>query len=385
MSTRDKDWRGNPNKSGEGSPADLELTAQAWEKLQSKLQVEERAPQWSAWSHNMKSPQASETITGQLGAAAGDKLQDEDSPSVLGQAEASSTKTGRSNRWSARSRRWAGAAVAACLGIAIVATPTGNQALAALLNQFRMQQVTEVQENDLESLLMFAVGDGNRREEINKFGTFTRESGPSYGKVTAEQAEAVIGQPLVLPSDFKDSPYTLYLSSTDEMTFTIHVDEINKAMKRMGASKLLPVSVDGKTIKLKQSPTLRISQEQDGGYSISQQPAPVIEVDPSVPVSEALEAVLDFPLLPEYYKESLRRSEITGGGSIPLPVVTGQQAEKIRIGLTDVLLLRSELMNKKFHYRAVWVQHGMLIELSGDKLLTSREAMVEKLKELVGK
>ncbi|WP_159884023.1 hypothetical protein [Paenibacillus puerhi] len=378
-----------------------ELTAIAWEKLQARLKPEERAPEWTAWSRGTAelpsfeldeafAPEASrnddlEVRSGKDGAATLYPANTGfSSANGKRRTESSHPRAGRTRRFAIRYTKWAAIAAAVCIGVAVIATPSGNQALASLLNQFRMQQVTEVHVDDLERLLYSAVGDGNRREEINKFGTFTRQTGMNYGKVSAEQAESVIGSPLVLPAELRSDSYSLNLSAVDEITFTINVKEINQAMKRMGATKLLPESVNGKTIRLKTGPKLHaIPGREKGGYSLSQQPVPVVEVEGSVPITEAMEAVLDFPLLPEYIKENLRRADMTSGGSIPLPVITGQQTEKVKIDSTDVLLIMDQDWENSVYYSASWVQNGLLIQLYGNGSLTSREAMLDKTKELI--
>lgn len=373
-----------------------ELADAAWTKLQSKLAQEPVQPQWSRWSEQMTTGAAAPltaAITGESAAAPSLSPEPNIGPraSRPGSDSAGKKTSGSFAVWMQRNKKWVASAAAVGVIAVTIATPSGNQALAAILNKFRMQQLTVVQEEDLQAILSGAFGDGKERESINKFGTFSQTSGKSVGEVDASEAAKLLGHKLVIPSDYSTKNNNFYVSPTNSITFNMNVDEVNKAMKRLGATKLLPDSVDGKPITLEMGAAVHLYVPVDPeekidskGYSFTQMTLPTITVDPSIPVAEALDAVLQFPLLPSNLKESLQTAGILQGGSVPLPIIENGQVEKIKVEGMDVIV-STNLYNqgKKAYYSATWVKQGQLFRLDGSNALTSREALIAKATELI--
>ncbi|UUZ85594.1 hypothetical protein LJK88_20060 [Paenibacillus sp. P26] len=118
-------------------------------------------------------------------------------------------------------------------------------------------------------------------------------------------------------------------------------------------------------------------------YHVSQQAVPVVTVDPSIPVAEALNAVLDFPALPDYLKNGLRQSSILSGGGVPLPVISSGETEKLSVGGVQVVLT---VQGSKDHpyYSATWVKDGQMFTFGGGNRYTDKASALEKIKELIG-
>ncbi|TBL80663.1 hypothetical protein [Paenibacillus thalictri] len=391
---------------------ELERTDAAWAKLQQKLKLEPEQPQWAQWSETYSADAA---LTGsnrvreaeESTASAGSMLSsdapaaaDEADPAARygtaadSRADRSANRSGAFGSWLRKRKRWIAAVAAVAVVAVTVATPTGNQALAAILNSFRMQQLTVVQQNDLQTLLNSAFGDGKEREAINKFGTFTNVSGKSMPEVEASEAAKVVGHKVIFPKEYNMKK--VYISPSNSITFRMNVDEVNKTMKRLGAKKLLPESVDGKPITLEMGPMVHLYVLQGSdekrdvpipGYSFSQTPVPTVTVDPSIPVSEALDAVLQFPLLPEGLKENLKTASVLQGGSIPLPIIENGQVEKVKLAGVDVIITTNTydrgVEGQRAYYSATWVKDGQLYRLDGSNALTDRQAVVNKATELI--
>lgn len=366
---------------------------EAWKRLQEKLAEEPVQLKWKHWPaetleverelHEQKQeiPPSVAAAEHQAGSIS-HNVENDGKQSADRNADRS-----RGLAWLRKRRKWAGFAAACAVFAVVVASPAGNEALASILNKFRMQDVTVVQEEDLRSLFNQMSPDGKTREQINKFGTFTQTSGTLQGAYDPEEAAKVLGRKLTIPADFKaDEEHKIFVSPSNKLTFTIHVDEVNKAMKRLGAKKLLPDSIDGKPITLELGETVNYNMEDKERklyYHVSQQAVPVVTVDPSIPVAEALNAVLDFPLLPDYLKNGLRQSSILSGGSVPLPVISSGETEKLSVGGVQVVLT---VQGSKDHpyYSATWVKDGQMFTFGGGNRYTDKASALEKIKELIG-
>ncbi|GGA32465.1 hypothetical protein [Paenibacillus physcomitrellae] len=266
-------------------------------------------------------------------------------------------------RGSGRARKWTALAAAAAVAAVVTVTPAGNKALASILGQFRMEQVTEVNEKDMEQLFNSVFQSGISDKEINRFGTFTVETGKGYGELTAQEAIKEAGVPM-LPESVTGKQQHIYVSPGSKLSLTMKVNEINKVMKQLGASKLFPSSIDGKTITLESSPIVYYDValgSKDIVGNLSQTRVPSVSIDDTADVHEAIEAVIQFPLLPQQLKESLQQSQFLTTGEIPLPVFTenGTQTQQIAIGQTKVLLNTHHYQDSK-QLEAIWVKDGSL-------------------------
>jgi hypothetical protein len=366
-------------------PSEAQRTDEAWQRLQQRLALEPMQPKWASAGYGPSAAVPAEPD--REGPAAADER--------AAQAPAPTPQPGdRADRRqpAARSRlrkgrRWAILAAACCVFAAIVATPAGSDALAAMLNKFRMQQVTVVQEDDLRSLFEQLAPEGQTREQINKFGSFSQTSGKLQGEYTPDEAAKLLGRKLIVPeaptADGKAPK--LYITPSNKLTFQINVAEVNGAMKRLGAKQLLPSSINGKPITLELGESAQFNIQDDSRktwYSFTQQPVPVVTVDPSIPVSEALKSVLDFPLLPAHLKESLQQSDILGGGNVPMPVFAQGHADKVNVNGTEVVVTESA-RGDQASYEATWVKDGQLYQLSGGNRFTDKTSLLAKIKELM--
>lgn len=288
-----------------------------------------------------------------------------------------------------RARKWIALAAAAAVAVTVVITPAGNQALASILGQFRMEQVTEVNEKDMEQLFNSVFQSGISEQEINRFGTFTVETGKDLGEMSVTEATAAAGVP-ELPEAVTGKQQHIYVSPDSKLSLKMNVEEINKVMKQLGASKLFPSSIDGKTITLESSPTVYYDVplgENTISGSLSQTRVPSVALDDTADVQEALDAVIQFPLLPQQLKTSLQQSQFLTTGEIPLPVFTesGAQSEQVAVGQTKVLLNTRHYQNAK-QIEATWVKDGVLYNYNvyfNKEQAATEEQFRTKLQELV--
>jgi hypothetical protein len=374
----------------------------AWEKLQKQLVNEPVNAQWVRWSKQANElAYKDQTNEDDLSLISGEEAvtySKLDKTAVNYQYEpmniSDSHRSGLWMNWMKRNRKWLSGTVAASVLAATLFTPVGNQALAAILNQFRMEQVTVIQQDDIEQMMNSVFTNGQSQEAANNFGAFTHTSGTLNGEYSLAEAEKLLNRKLILPQGFDLNKVDI--SPSNEITLNLHVDEVNKALKRLGAKKLLPQSIDGKPVTLNFEESVSASQQvtidgEQHSISFSQTAAPSIDVDPSIPVEEALDAVLQFPFLPDYLKDSLKKSGVLDNGKLPLPVVANGTVEKHTIDGVEVVMTQQKYnMGRKknnesveqTYYGLTWVKKGQLYNISGDGF-TNPEAAFKLAEELI--
>jgi len=359
----------------------------AWNKLASRLANLTPHPHWEAWERErpaVDGPVLSQGAADEKPASAAETVSRERPRSVRIRALLFRPDVRR------LARRFAFAAVCGC-AIAWAITPAGSDALAALLQKFRMQEPTIVREQDLEQLFRTMFPDGSTREAVNRLGTFSRTTGESRGAVTLKEAERLLGVDLPEPTGFDVQTDRVYLSPAETLTFRLHVDEINRVLRRLGAKTLLPESVDDKPIRLEIGESVSINWKElaegrrESWYMLLVQPIPTVDVDPSVPVEEAWKAVVQFPLLPDELRRSLQKTALSEGRA-PLPLVTRGDVEKIDVDGVELWIESNPLQSEHGEnrdYNVFWIRDGHLFMLDGG--LPSKDDMVAKARELIGR
>lgn len=380
--------------------SEKERIDEAWQKLTSRLQQEEMSPKWTAWASSQLDIKKSEKIEiDQVNQAATNTIKgemremkiNEEEQNPINKNQGHKPKRKKTKRHPAK--KWISIAAAAAIAGVMVATPIGDKALAAILNQFRMEEVTSVDEGELMNLFNTISEGAGEQEFINKYGTFTSESG-EYIKTenkTAEQIANMIGLQAVT-DELIDPKHSGIANSSQTITMKLDIPKVNATMKRLGADDLMPKSLDGKLITFEVPATLyQIYQTDDNKKSASlyQQKIPTVNVDSSVAIEDAVKAVLNFPLLPDRMKSAIQTEQILNG-KLPIPVITNGTAEKISVDGISVILEKNsdnyygesgkeEIVN----YTATWTKNDVVYRLKGYTLFDTKEKMIEEIKELM--
>lgn len=371
----------NNRENGNSQPAG---TDEAWAKLQEKLGQEPVNPVWADWGKREAAlaDQTEETAKTDSAASGINSIS-----SVRARVNTGSELPQNSIRKSrrpvlSRSRKWAAAAAGVAIFAAILATPVGNTAMAAILNQFRMQDVAVVEESDLRDMFYQVSGEGNFHKTMNSFGTFSIANGTVEGKLPVGEIQGVLGYEPLKGQDITGMK-TVEVSPSRDITLTLNVDEVNQALKRVGSNDLLPESVDGKpvTLHLPEIVNYDLSPDQEHWATLSQMNTPVVTVDPSIDIDEALDAVVNFPLIPDYLRSDLQKSRILSG-DIPMPLIKGSNDEQITVADTPVILTEMKF-SRGYSYSAVWVQDGQMLQLTGGDLYPDRDKFIQKVQELI--
>ena len=362
---------------------DRQKTDEAWAKLQSKLSTESVNPDWALWG------QKTQTISEKLNSMGNNESAPNSGTELepifeQDKIKITSNKAGRRSQRKrmTRRRKWSVVAASVAVFTIVLATPIGNTAMASILNQFRMQEVTVVDEGDLNNIFNQVTENGTVGEAMNKFGTFINTTGAYYGELPVEELQETLGY-APPNSSLLANVKTVYVRNSSEVTMNLNIEEVNKTMKRLGAEHLLPEAIDGKpiTFHIPEIVNYDLSSDNEKWANLSQMNTPVLTVDPSIKVQEALEAVIHFPLLPDYLKTSLQQSSILSG-EIPMPLIKGDRAEQITVNGTSVIMDQYDY-SQGLAFSAVWVQKGQLYELNGGSVYTSREQFLEILQELI--
>lgn len=356
-----------------------EQTAAAWARLEEQLQAAEQSPLWKQWEERGQSDHAAYEENGASEAASASpqalalrsiSAQEQTNSVPLGsarrttgEAESKSGKSGAARRWLKRNMGKTAAACAAAIITVVIATPSTNEALAAWLNTFRMDNVMVVQENDLVSLMNSFINEGETLEMSNRFGDFEQTSHGNWQQLTPEKAAKQLG--FDIPAITVADSQVINISSTSSQTFkfNLKVDEINQAMRKLGAEKLLPSSVDGKQITFDTGKSTQISYSPKEGDALGHRvwinylEVPTIQVDPSVDVKDAFEAVVRFPALPDHMRTSLLQASSLEDGKIPMPLITKGDPKKISIKGVDVYVEQSDSK----YLNATWLEKGYIV------------------------
>lgn len=365
------------NKSGS------ETTDAAWLKMQKLLADEPVNPVWDSWgqagSYNAEEEEANRRISSSALHNAGG-LPEREAPAT-GAVNPSKASARRKTRMT-RSRKWAAAAAAAALTAVVLATPVGNTAMAAILNQFRMQDVTVVNESEIRELFN-QINEGEAvSEAVNKFGSFKTTYGTYYDSLLLDQLQSVVGYPAMNTAILEDI-HSVQVTESRDATMTLKVDAVNEALKRLGAKQLLPESVDGKpiTLHLPETVIYDLSTADGQWASLSQMDTPSIKMDSSIEVDEALQAVLNLPILPEHWKTSLQQSRVLAG-ELPMPLIKGDSAKEITVAGTPVILQEFDYSQDPV-FNATWIREGQMFELSGGSRYPDKDEFIAKLQELI--
>ncbi|MEK4852432.1 hypothetical protein NST04_21465 [Paenibacillus sp. FSL H7-0756] len=368
---------------GQGQP---QSTDEAWAKLQKKLGDEPVNPVWATWGKQdtLLEEQAAKTDRSDRTELAAEEVLPAATADNLAAAEPVQNTERKSRRPMTRSRKWAAAAAGVAIFAAILATPVGNTAMAALLNQFKMQEATVVEEGDLRDMFYQITENGNDRnieKSLEAFGDVSVTNGEVKENVALKDIQGLLGyEPL--KGSAMNSVKFVRVSGSHDITLNLKVEEVNKALKRLGSDNLLPASVDGKpiTLHIPEQVNYDLGSDQHWG-SLSQMNTPVVTVDPSVDLDEAIDAVVNFPLIPDNLRSSLQKSRILAG-DLPMPLVKGSHDEQITVAGTPVILTEMNFSSGN-SYTAVWVQNGQFLQFYGGDIYPDREQFIQKVQELI--
>lgn len=371
----------DPNAVQPTEPEDSSnATDEAWKKLQHRLVTETPHPKWQQWANKPQLFQIddpSSPLQETQRSVFTMKTSNQEQPNT------SSTEptVKRRRKMSSIRKRWT-TGVAACVLVgAVIATPFGNNAMAALLDQFRAQTLTTVDSEQLSDMFDQYRSENNLGEQENRFGTFNSTYGNIEGSFSPSKAAELLNYTEV--KDFsQDDEEKAQIESSRTETLNMNVDEVNKAIQSLGGKELLPQSLNNTPIAIHFPETIHYYIFKDEQMaSLSQTKVPTVQFDASVSTDEVFKAIADLPFLPQSLKDGLQSDKIING-SLPLPVESSGKTERVTIA-GEPVLISTYTVNDKIGYYGTWIHNGELFTLDGAEIYNTYESFTKEIEKLI--
>ncbi len=355
-------------------------TDEAWAKLKDRLANETPHSNWQQWANESQLFQiddpSSQSQQPQRSVHAMKKSNEE-------QSHTSSTEptVKRRRKMSSTRKRWT-TGVAACVLVgAVIATPFGNNAMAALLDQFRVQTLTTVDSEQLSDMFDQYRSENKLGEMESRFGTFSSTYGNIEGDFSPSKAAELLNYTEV--KDFsQDDEEKVQIQSSRTETLNMNVDEVNKAIQSLGGKELLPQSLNNTPITVHFPETIYYPIFKDEQMaSLSQTKVPTVQFDASVSTDEVFKAIADLPFLPQSLKDGLQSDKIING-SLPLPVESSGKTERVTIA-GEPVLISTYTVNDKIGYYGTWIHNGELFTLDGSDIYNTYESFTKEIEKLI--
>ncbi|BBH22195.1 hypothetical protein Back11_35400 [Paenibacillus baekrokdamisoli] len=358
----------------------------AWERMAEKLKREPLSEFWSK-SANEEHGELKHAVEQVV--QVGQSIEKSISPQLIDEREVSlSEKKGmnRRNKPNRMTKRWLSLGMSALVAGLLLLSPWGKTVMASMLSTFRVQhlETVSISSSDLDAFReALAQGtSGVRQLDLKRYGEIEQQGDGPVKTVSLAEASAIAGHPLKTFQGV-DSNQVIY-QPQQRLIFKLHTKEINTLITLLGGQTVFPKSVNNKPIQLQLSGTflMQASKKKEdalssSGKSLSQFPAPSIEVPEGVDLEQVREAVLDLPILPDSI-----RSQLAGIGdwrhTLPLPTNGGDIRSVIVAGLETIL-------SSTDHRRSLlWLQNGWVYELSGSlDDYPSDENLIQEAKGLI--
>ncbi|MCQ4085305.1 hypothetical protein [Saccharibacillus sp. JS10] len=338
------------------------IANQAWEKMQARLQQEPVNPVWATW----KEADFKQTEQG-ASAFLANSAEDQNNQSAknnvhLLQDSTANILTSKKNK--KRGARIAFAAAAAAV-IATAVTPVGNQALASILNKFTMQDAVVVQQSELDNMRQMIYNIDDDFQTANIYGDFSSSPLNEFGeKDSVEQIREKLGYTPIVGPQGTEGRLSAAIGTKTEMK--LDVNEVNEMLRKLGAEYLFPQEANDKSITMTYPARVIYnfgndsdSFEADTWAILDQSDMPTVEFDESFPVEQTMEAVMNFPYLPEELRSSLQKTAVSSG-KLPLPMFERGQAKSFDVSGVKVTYTEEEGGTRS----AFWIKNNQLFEFN---------------------
>ncbi|WP_274648489.1 hypothetical protein [Paenibacillus humicola] len=289
-----------------------------------------------------------------------------------------SGSAGQTGRLVRRLRKWGAVAAAGAVLYGLLATSLGDRALAAMMQTFRIQHMVgiDLTGTDFSSLAQKLDQGGLNGQTLNlaQYGTISQTGGGPSRDVTPAEAAKLLGFPV------PGTAAKLQYKPETTVNLKLNVDAVNRMIKLLGGTALLPKEADGKTITVDIPAgaygTLTSGKDQ-GQMQIAKFGTPELTVEDGLDANAIRKAVLELPVLPESIRTKLA-AIADWRNTLPVPNVQGV-TENISLDGRDAVLGRQD--HKRF---LVWLDGGQITMLSGDSAaFPTDDAIIAKAKELL--
>lgn len=263
-------------------------------------------------------------------------------------------------------KKWASAAAAAAMLAGALTVAPVQQAVADFLSLFRVQklQIVQVTPEQLDTMAQ-AVKSKVGQVDLQQFGKVEVLQKPEEQKAFPDQAVKLLPfafkQPSFLPDGY-GRPRQVSVSTEGRSEFRLDVAQVNNLLKGMGATTLLPDSLQGKAFGLRIPAGARsafTNDESNSRISLVQFSTPELTVPDGVNPRDLRAALLDFPLLPQDVRTQLAGIE-DWQNTMVVPDVNGT-VEKVNVNGAEGVYNAG----KHGGGNLLWVEQGVMYQVNG--------------------
>jgi len=270
-------------------------------------------------------------------------------------------------------KKYRRAVAVAAATIALVATftfPAVRSVAGEFLTIFRMEKVQtiSIDPQDLHELKL-ALEEGTSKVDVRNFGQVEVTGKQETFPVTISQAAESVDFSLKMPQLQGFGEPELKMITTNTLSLTLDVDNVNMLLQAMNSPKMLPRELNGKTFNLNMPNTIVANyNSEDNNIMVAQAKSPELKAPKGVNVSVIRDALLSIPALPENLREQLLAVS-DWQHTVLIPNVNGESEELQVNGVQGVFIKAPSEQTRNDHFNAlVWQKDGVVYSIAGANL-----------------
>lgn len=258
---------------------------------------------------------------------------------------------------------------AACAALVVTTCIVYQPARAAISNSlliFRADNVKslKITSQDLRSI-QEKLSKNEAEIDLNQMGK-VKNTGGKYKEISLTEAQSINDFKVMFPTETYGLSPKISTNEQAAMEFTLNIDYINKVMKTMGAKKLMPMEVDGKTfeVNIPRSVTMSYDIDSEKGFCIVQTKAPQINAPEGVNPDDLYNALVEMPIIPENLKSQLKSIK-DWKNTLYVPVVDSQMQE-ISVNGVKGYILPNKNPDGSSNSSIIWCSNDVIYAISGN-------------------
>jgi hypothetical protein len=224
-------------------------------------------------------------------------------------------------------------AAAACLILVLLVSVTVQPIRAAISNALTIFRVEKIKGitftmEDIQKI-QDQINQKNPNISMDQLGSMKMTGGENK-QISLSEAAVPGDFQLMVPQNLTGSEPSVTQVDPARVEFTLKVNAVNELMKSFGASKLLPDSIDGKTVAVNMARQVEmIWQTGQSAVYLTETAKPSLEVPSDVDVDQIHDALLELPILPDNLKSQLKG--ITDWKNTLYFPIVGEVSEEVTI------------------------------------------------------
>lgn len=261
-------------------------------------------------------------------------------------------------------------AAAAILGFSLTFSPVQTFA-ANLLNVFRINQVQSVSLNMKDfTQIEEALRQGAGKVTLGDMGQVEISKSVQPGPVSLAEAQQKADFKLLLPTKLPTgySRGETRESAGGTISFTLNTEKTNSVLKDLGATTLLPTSLNGKTFTAKIPNVVQTTYQGNGTLVVAEARSPELSAPGDADVEAIRDALLALPFLPNDLRQQLRAIN-DWQHTLIVPSLNGTSQNVTVAGAQGVFVTAPQGSNNgidKAHTALIWQKDGIVYGLLGN-------------------